>query len=60
MKQMKSVRASKSGAYIEIIGGKMDMPPALAYAHECDRALLGTLAQLSGCWPNVCSIAAAP
>ena len=30
---MKSARASKSGAYIEIIGGKMDMPPALAYAH---------------------------
>jgi hypothetical protein len=28
----KSARASKSGAYIEIIGGKMDMPPALAYA----------------------------
>ena len=27
---MKSARASKSGAYIEIIGGKMDMPPALA------------------------------
>jgi len=24
----KSARASKSGAYIEIIGGKMDMPPA--------------------------------
>jgi hypothetical protein len=25
-------RASKSGAYIEIMGGKMDMPPALAFA----------------------------
>jgi len=30
---MKAARASKSGAYIEIIGGKMDMPPALAFAH---------------------------
>ena len=29
---MKSARASKSGAYIEIMGGKMDMPPALAFA----------------------------
>jgi TPP-dependent 2-oxoacid decarboxylase len=29
---MKFARASKTGAYIEIIGGKMDMPPALAYA----------------------------
>jgi indolepyruvate decarboxylase len=25
------VRAGKSGAYIEIMGGKMDMPPALAH-----------------------------
>jgi hypothetical protein len=24
---MKSARASKSGAYIEIVGGRMDMPP---------------------------------
>jgi indolepyruvate decarboxylase len=30
---VKAARASKSGAYIEIIGGKMDMPPALAFAH---------------------------
>jgi indolepyruvate decarboxylase len=30
---MKVARASKAGAYIEIIGGKMDMPPALAFAH---------------------------
>jgi indolepyruvate decarboxylase len=29
----KAARKSKSGAYIEIIGGRMDMPPALAYAH---------------------------
>ena len=33
-KAMKSARASKSGAYIEIMGGKMDMPPALAFAHR--------------------------
>jgi indolepyruvate decarboxylase len=31
---MKAARASKTGAYIEIIGGKMDMPPALAFAHS--------------------------
>jgi indolepyruvate decarboxylase len=30
---MKAARESKSGAYIEIIGGRMDMPPALAFAH---------------------------
>jgi hypothetical protein len=30
---MKAARASKTGAYIEIIGGKLDMPPALAFAH---------------------------
>ena len=30
---MKSARASKSNAYIEIMGGTMDMPPALAFAH---------------------------
>jgi indolepyruvate decarboxylase len=29
---MKAARASKTGTYIEIIGGKMDMPPALAFA----------------------------
>ena len=38
---MKSARASKSGAYIEIIGGKMDMPPALAYAHGRLKAMYG-------------------
>jgi indolepyruvate decarboxylase len=31
---MKSARASKSGAYIEIIGDRMDMPPFLAFAHS--------------------------
>jgi indolepyruvate decarboxylase len=30
---MKSARDCKSGAYIEVIGGRMDMPPALAFAH---------------------------
>ena len=30
---MKSARDRKSGAYIEVIGGRMDMPPALAFAH---------------------------
>jgi indolepyruvate decarboxylase len=39
---MKAARANKSGAYIEIIGGKMDMPPALAYAHGRLRELYGT------------------
>jgi indolepyruvate decarboxylase len=38
---MKSARASKAGAYIEIIGGKMDMPPALAYAHGRLEAMYG-------------------
>ena len=33
---MKAARASKTGAYIEIIGGKMDMPPALAYARPAE------------------------
>ena len=30
---LKAARDCKSGAYIEIIGGRMDMPPLLAYAH---------------------------
>jgi indolepyruvate decarboxylase len=38
---MKMARASKSGAYIEIIGGKMDMPPALAFAHGRLKAMYG-------------------
>jgi indolepyruvate decarboxylase len=38
---MKAARDSKSGAYIEIIGGKMDMPPALAFAHGRLRELYG-------------------
>jgi len=38
---MKAARASKTGAYIEIIGGKMDMPPALAFAHGRLKAMYG-------------------
>ena len=30
---MKTARDSKSGAYIEVIGERMDMPPILAFAH---------------------------
>ena len=41
---MKAARASKTGAYIEIIGGKMDMPPALAYAHSRLKAMYGETA----------------
>jgi indolepyruvate decarboxylase len=39
---MKVARANKSGAYIEIIAGKMDMPPALAFAHGRLRELYGS------------------
>ena len=38
---MKAARDSKSGAYIEIVGGRMDMPPALAFAHGRLSALYG-------------------
>ena len=38
---MKAARASRAGAYIEIIGDKMDMPPALAYAHGRLQAMYG-------------------
>jgi indolepyruvate decarboxylase len=30
---MKAARDSNSGAYIEVIGGRLDMPPILAFAH---------------------------
>jgi hypothetical protein len=30
---MKAARKSESGAYIEIVGDRMDMPPILAFAH---------------------------
>ena len=38
---MKLARASKSGAYIEIMGGKMDRPTALAFAHGQLKAMYG-------------------
>jgi indolepyruvate decarboxylase len=38
---MKAARDSKSGAYIEIIGGRMDMPPALAFVHGRLKAMYG-------------------
>ncbi len=38
---MKAARDSKPGAYIEIVGGRMDMPPALAFAHGRLKALYG-------------------
>jgi indolepyruvate decarboxylase len=38
---MKAARASKTGAYIEIIGGKMDMPRVLAFAHGQLKAMYG-------------------
>jgi hypothetical protein len=39
----KSAGASKSGAYIEIISGKLDMPPALAFAHGQLKAMYGDM-----------------
>ena len=39
---MKAARESKSGAYIEVIGGRMDMPKALAYAHTRIKELYGS------------------
>ena len=41
---MKAARESKSGAYIEIIGGRMDMPKALAFAHTRIKELYGDAA----------------
>ena len=42
---MKAARESRSGAYIEIIGGRMDMPKDLAFAHTRLKALYGDTAQ---------------
>jgi len=39
---MKAARKNKSGAYIEIVAGRMDMPPALAYAHGRLEAMYGS------------------
>jgi indolepyruvate decarboxylase len=38
---MKTARESKSGAYIEIIGGRLDVPPTLAFAHGRLNAMCG-------------------
>jgi indolepyruvate decarboxylase len=40
---MKAARASRSGAYIEIIGGRMDMPPGLAFFHGRLKELYGVV-----------------
>jgi len=41
---MKAARESKSGAYIEIIGGRMDLPKDLAFAHTRLKELYGDTA----------------
>jgi indolepyruvate decarboxylase len=38
---MKAARESESGAYIEVIGGRMDMPKDLAFAHTRLKELYG-------------------
>jgi indolepyruvate decarboxylase len=38
---LKAARESKSGAYIEVIGGRMDMPKGLAYGHTRLKELYG-------------------
>ena len=38
---LRAARESKSGAYIEVIGGRMDMPQGLAFAHTRLRELYG-------------------
>jgi len=39
---LKAARESKSGAYIEVIGGRMDMPKGLAFAHTRLKELYGS------------------
>jgi indolepyruvate decarboxylase len=39
---LKTARESKSGAYIEVIGGRMDMPQGLAFAHTRLKELYGS------------------
>jgi indolepyruvate decarboxylase len=41
---LKAARESKSGAYIEVIGGRMDMPKGLAFAHTRLKQLYGDTA----------------
>jgi indolepyruvate decarboxylase len=45
---MEAARVSTTGAYIEIIGGKMDMPPALAFAHDRLKAMYGDAPRPNG------------
>ena len=39
---MRTAGQSKRGAYVEIVGGRMDMPPILAFAHGRLKAMYGT------------------
>src|SRR6266542_3286727 len=39
---LNAARESKSGAYIEVIGGRMDMPKGLAFAHTRLKELYGS------------------
>jgi indolepyruvate decarboxylase len=41
---LKAARESKSGAYIEVVGGRMDMPKGLAFAHTRLKQLYGDTA----------------
>ena len=41
---LKAARESKSGAYIEVIGGRMDMPKGLAFGHTRLKELYGDAA----------------
>jgi hypothetical protein len=41
---LEAARESKSGAYIEVIGGRMDMPKGLAFAHTRLKELYGDAA----------------
>jgi indolepyruvate decarboxylase len=38
---LKAARESKSGAYIEVVGGRMDMPKGLAFAHTRLKEMYG-------------------
>lgn len=42
---MKAARQSKSGAYIEIVSGRMDMPEGLSFAHTRLKELYGDTSQ---------------
>ena len=44
---LKAARESKSGAYIEVVAGRMDMPKGLAFAHTRLGDLYGTTPKVS-------------